>query len=53
MASTPKGSQKIKLDYHVDREIYDNFVRECSIKGYAPHIVIEKIMKKYIETGQI
>jgi len=53
MASTPKGPQKMKLDYNVDRETYDNFMRTCSSKGYAPHVVIERMMKKYTETGQI
>ncbi len=53
MASTPKGPQKMKVDYVVDRQVYDNFMRACGHKGYAPQIVIEKLMKKYIETGQI
>lgn len=53
MASTPKGPQKIRLDYNIDKETYNNFVRACSSKGYAPQIVIERIMKRYIETGQI
>lgn len=53
MASTPKGPQKMKMDYIIDRTIYDNFIRACSHKGYAPQIVVEKLMQKYIETGQI
>ena len=52
MASTPKGPQKIKLDYNFDRQTYDAFVKACSQKGYAPHIVIEKLMQKYTQTGQ-
>jgi len=52
MASTPKGPQKIKLDYNFDRQTYNEFVKVCSQKGYAPHIVIEKFMQKYIATGQ-
>lgn len=53
MASTPKGPQKIKLDYNLDRGIYDDFVRSCSKKGYAPQIVVERLMKRYTETGQM
>lgn len=53
MAATPKGPQKMKLDYYIDRETYDNFVKSCSHKGYAPQIVIEKLMRRYIETGQM
>jgi len=52
MAATPKGPQKMKLDYLVDRQTYDDFVRACSHKGYAQQIVIEKLMKRYIDTGQ-
>ena len=53
MASTPKGPQKAKLDYTIDRGIHDDFTRACSHKGYAPQIIIERLMKKYTETGQI
>ena len=53
MAATPKGPQKMKLDYNVDRDTYDIFVRACSKKGYAPQIEIERMMKKFIETGQM
>ena len=53
MAATPKGPQKAKLEYYVDKATYDNFVRACTSKGYAPQIVIEKLMQKYNQTGQI
>ena len=53
MAANPKGPQKIKLDYNVDRQIYDEFVKAVSKKGYAPQIVVEKLMQKYSQTGQI
>ena len=53
MAATPKGPQKIKLDYNIDRQIYNEFVKAVSKKGFAPQVVIEKLMQKYIETGQI
>ncbi len=52
MAATAKAPQKMKLDYSVDRETYDIFVKKCSEKGYAPQIVLEKLMKRYVETGQ-
>lgn len=53
MASTPKGPKKMKIDYIIDRAIYDAFVRACSHKGYTPNVVIERLMGKYIENGQI
>jgi len=52
MAATPKGPQKVRLDYNIDRQTYDLYVKLCSSKGYAPQVVIERLMKKYIETGQ-
>jgi hypothetical protein len=53
MAATPKGPQRRKLEYTVDGAIYDLFVKICSQRGYAPQIVIERLMKRYSETGQI
>lgn len=53
MAATNKEVKKMKLDYNVDREVYDKFVKACSHKGYAPNVVIEKLMIKYTETGQM
>lgn len=52
MAATPKDKQRIELDYKVDREIYNGFVKMCSGKGYSPNVVVERMMKKYSETGQ-
>jgi hypothetical protein len=53
MAGTAKAPQVVKLDVNIDKEIYDNFIRACSSKGFAPRIVLERLMKKYNETGQI
>lgn len=52
MAAALKAPQKMRLDYNVDRDVYNQYVKMCSAKGYAPHIVIEKLMRKYNETGQ-
>lgn len=52
MAATPKGPQKVKIDYNIDKQTYDDFVRACSKKGFAPNVIVERIMKKYTETGQ-
>ncbi|MBU0462001.1 MAG: hypothetical protein KJ574_05430 [Nanoarchaeota archaeon] len=52
MASTPKGPQKMRLDYNIDRDTYNQFVKKCTEKGYAPNIIIERLMKRYVETGQ-
>ena len=53
MAAYPKGAQKIKIDYIIDRAIYDEFVKAVSKKGFAPQIVIERMMEKYSQTQQI
>ncbi len=53
MAATPKGQQKVRIDYNIDKQTYDSFIRMCSSKGYAPNIIVEKLMKKYNETGQV
>ena len=53
MASYPPGAQKAKLDYTVDRKAYDEFVKVCSRKGFAPQIILEQAMKKFTQTGQI
>lgn len=53
MASTPPGAQKMKIDYTVDRKTYDEFAKMCSRKGFAPQVVVEKLMKRFTETGQM
>lgn len=53
MASTPKKPQKIRLDYNIDKQTYDEFAKACGKKGYAPNVVVERLMKKYNETGQM
>ena len=52
MAATPPGAQKMKVDYVIDRKTYDEFVKNCSRKGFAPQVIVEKLMKKFNETGQ-
>jgi len=53
MAATPPDAQKRKLDFNVDRKVYDDFMKACSHKGFAPQVMLEKAMKKFSETGQI
>jgi len=53
MAATPPGPKKRKLDYTIGQTTYDEFVKACSRKGYAPQIILEKAMKKFNQTGQI
>ena len=53
MAASLKAAKKMRLDYNVAREVYDDYVKMCSRKGFAPNVIIEKLMKKYTETGQI
>ena len=53
MAATPPGAKKRKLDYNVDQATYDEFVKACSRKGFAPQIILERAMKKFVQTGDI
>lgn len=47
MAASLKAPQKVRIDYNIDKEIYDNFVRACSKKGFMPNVIVERMMKKY------
>jgi hypothetical protein len=51
MAATPKGPQKVRAEYNIDKPTYDDFVRMCSKKGFTPTVVLERLMKKYIDQG--
>jgi hypothetical protein len=53
MAATPPNPQKMRLDYNIDRKTYDDFAKNCSRKGFAPQVIVERLMKKFNETGQI
>jgi len=53
MAATPPDAQKRKLDFNIDRRIYDEFMKACSNKGFAPQVVVEKMMAKFNQTRQI
>ena len=53
MASYPPGAKKQKIDYTIDKAIYDSFMKAVSLKGFAPQVIVERAMKKFAETGQI
>ena len=53
MAATPPGPRKRKMDYSVDQNTFDEFVKACSRKGFAPQIILEQAMRKFIQTGQM
>lgn len=53
MASTPPGAKKKKLEYNVDAGTFDEFMKSCSRKGFAPQVVLEQAMRKFVQTGQI
>jgi hypothetical protein len=53
MAATPKGPQKVRAEYNLDKPVYDDFVRMCSRKGFTPTVVIERMMKKYTDSGGV
>lgn len=51
MAAKPKDAKKVRLDYNIAKEVYDDFVRMVSKKGYVPTVIVERLMKKYTENG--
>ncbi|MGE0792907.1 MAG: hypothetical protein AB7V77_01860 [Candidatus Woesearchaeota archaeon] len=53
MAASLKKQQKFEIKYAIDKQIYDEFVKACSKKGFAPGVVVEKFMEKYNQTGNI
>ena len=54
MAGKPKDTKKVRLDYNIDKAIYDDFVRFASKKGFAPVVIVQKMMQKYVDNnGQI
>ncbi len=53
MAASPPGAKKRKLDYMVDQAVFDEFMKACSRKGFAPQILLEQAMKKFTQTGQM
>ncbi len=52
MAATPKGPQKAKLEVNIDKQVYDDFIRNCAKKGFAANTVAERLLRKFNETGQ-
>ena len=54
MAAKPKDAKKIRIDYNIDKQIYDNFIRMVSKKGFVPTVVVQRMMEKYTsQNGQI
>ncbi|MBS3090795.1 hypothetical protein J4433_03455 [Candidatus Pacearchaeota archaeon] len=52
MGARPPEAKKRRMEYNIDQEIYDNFVKACSKKGLAPQVLIEQFMKRFNQTGQ-
>jgi len=53
MASTPPGAKKKKMEYMIDQTTFDEFMKACSRKGFAPQVILEQAMRKFTQTGQI
>ena len=53
MAATPPGVKKRKMEYMIDQSTFDEFVKACSRKGFAPQVILEQAMKKFVQTNQI
>ncbi len=52
MAATPKSPQKGRIDVNIDKAVYDQFIRNCASRGYAASTIVERLIKKFNETGQ-
>jgi hypothetical protein len=53
MAATPPGARKRKMEYNIDQVTFDEFMKACSRKGFAPQVVLEQFMRKFVQSGQI
>ena len=53
MGTYPPEAKKREMKANIDQKVYDEFAKACSRKGFAMQVVIEKMMKKYNETGQM
>ena len=53
MAATPPSAKKRKMEYNIDQNTYDEFVKACSRKGFAPQVLLEQFMRKFTQTGQV
>ena len=53
MAATPPGARKRKMEYNIDQVTFDDFMKVCSRKGFAPQVVLEQFMRKFTQSGQI
>lgn len=53
MAASPPSAKKRKLDFNVDQNTFDEFMKACSRKGFAPQVILEQAMRKFTQTGQI
>jgi len=53
MAATPPGAKKRKMEYMIDQSTFDEFVKACSRKGFAPQVILEQAMKKFVQTNQV
>ena len=53
MGTYPPDAQKREMKCNIDRKVYDEFAKTCSRKGFAMQIVVQKLMEKFNQTGQI
>ncbi len=51
MGTYPPDAQKREMKCNIDRKTYDEFARLCSRKGFAMQVIVERMMKKFNETG--
>ncbi len=53
MGTYPPDAQKREMKCNIDRRVYDEFAKNCSRKGFAMQVVVQKLMEKFNSTGQI
>ncbi len=53
MAATPPGARKRKMEYMIDQSVFDEFMKACSRKVFAPQVILEQAMKKFVQDSRI
>jgi hypothetical protein len=54
MGTYPPEAKKREMKANIDQKTYDEFAKMCSRKGFAMQVIVEKMMRKFVDTnGQI
>ncbi|HTY43697.1 MAG TPA: hypothetical protein VMC80_00435 [Patescibacteria group bacterium] len=51
MGTYPPEAKKREMKASIDQKVYDDFIKLVSRKGFAPQVIIQRMMEKFIQTG--